>query len=56
MNEGGKKTETSISSLQQRANYMNIAKLQNTNLVTATLIANSLSYSAITFILLIRSR
>ncbi len=56
MDEGGKKTETEIISSQQRASYMNIAKLQNTSLITATLIANSLSYSAITFIMLIRSR
>ena len=55
MGEGGKKTETEIISSQQRASYMNMAKLQNTNLITATLIANSLSYSAITFIILIRS-
>ena len=52
----GKKTQTEITSSQQRVNYMNVAKLQNTNLITATLIANSLSYSAITFIILIRSR
>ena len=52
----GKKTQTEITSSQQRVNYMNMAKLQNTNLITATLIANSLSYSAITFIILIRSR
>jgi hypothetical protein len=55
MDEGGTKTETGIISSQQRAIYMNIAKLQNTNLVITTLIANSLSYSAITIILLIRS-
>ena len=55
MGEGGKKTETELISSQQRASYMNMAKLQNTNLITATLIANSLSYSAITFIILIRS-
>ena len=55
MGEGGKKTETEIISSQQRASYMNMAKLQNTNLITATLIANSLSYTAITFIILIRS-
>ncbi|MBS9386482.1 MAG: filament integrity protein fraC [Dolichospermum sp. BR01] len=54
MGEGGKKTETELISSQQRASYMNMAKLQNTNLITATLIANSLSYSAITFIILIR--
>ena len=54
MDEGGTKTETGIISSQQRAIYMNIAKLQNTNLVMATLIANSLSYTAITIILLIR--
>ena len=52
----GKKTQTEITSSQQRVNYMNMAKLQNTNLITATLIANSLRYSAITFIILIRSR
>ena len=45
MDEGGTKTETGIISSQQRAIYMNIAKLQNTNLVITTLIANSLSYS-----------
>ncbi|MDM3850919.1 MAG: filament integrity protein fraC [Aphanizomenon gracile PMC627.10] len=56
MNEGGKNTQPETSFSQQRASYMNIAKLQNTNLITATLIANSLSYSAITFIILIRSR
>ncbi len=56
MNEGGKKPETEIVSPQQRTSYMNMAKLQNTNLITATLIANSLSYSAITFIIIIRSR
>jgi len=55
MDEGGKKTETDIISSQQRAIYMNIAKLQNTNLVIAILIANSLSYTAITIMLLIRS-
>ena len=53
MNEGGKNTQPETSFSQR---YMNIAKLQNTNLITATLIANSLSYSAITFIILIRSR
>ena len=56
MDEAGKKPEIEITSSQQRASYMNIAKLQNTNLITATLIANSLSYSAITLIMLIRSR
>ncbi|MDP5018159.1 filament integrity protein fraC [Anabaena sp. UHCC 0187] len=56
MDEGGKKTEPEIVSSQQRSSYMNIAKLQNTSLITATLIANSISYSAITFIMLIRSR
>ncbi|MDB9466618.1 filament integrity protein FraC [Dolichospermum circinale] len=55
MDESGKKTEIDIISSQQRAIYMNIAKLQNTSLVTAILIANSLSYTAITIILLIRS-
>ncbi|QSV55721.1 MAG: filament integrity protein fraC [Dolichospermum sp. UKL201] len=56
MNESGKKPQPEITSSQQRASYMNIVKLQNTNLITATLIANSLSYSAITFIILIRTR
>jgi hypothetical protein len=56
MDEGGKKSETEIVSSQQRTSYMNMAKLQNTNLITATLIANSLSYSAITIIIVIRSR
>jgi hypothetical protein len=56
MDEGGKKAETEITSSQQRANYINIAKLQNNNLVTSILIANALSYSAITFIILIRSQ
>jgi hypothetical protein len=57
MNEAGTKTEpeTELMSSQQRANYINIAKLQNNTLVTATLIANALSYSAISFIVLIRS-
>jgi hypothetical protein len=56
MNEEWKKAETEIISSQQRATYMNIAKLQNTNLITTTLIANAISYSAITVIILIRSR
>ena len=56
MDQGGKKSETEIVSPQQRTSYMNMTKLQNTNLITATLIANSLSYSAITFIIIIRSR
>jgi hypothetical protein len=56
MGEGEKKAETEIISSQQRATYINISKLQNTNLITATLIANSLSYSAITIIIIIRSR
>ena len=55
MNEGGKKTETEIISSQKRASYINMSKLQNTNLIAATLIANSLSYSFITFIILIRN-
>ncbi|MTJ08970.1 filament integrity protein FraC [Anabaena sp. UHCC 0204] len=56
MDEAGKAKEIELASSQQRTSYMNIAKLQNTNLITATLIANSLSYSAITLIILIRSR
>ncbi|MEI6444736.1 MAG: filament integrity protein FraC [Nostocales cyanobacterium ELA583] len=56
MDEGGKKTDVEVIYSQQRASYINIAKLQNTSLITATLIANSCSYSAITFIMVIRSR
>jgi hypothetical protein len=56
MDERGKKPETELISSRQRASYINIARLQNTNLITATLIANSLSYSAISLIILIRSR
>jgi len=56
MNESEKTPQSEITSSQQRASYMNIIKLQNTNLITAILIANSLSYSFITFIILIRSR
>ncbi|MBE9005471.1 filament integrity protein fraC [Fortiea sp. LEGE XX443] len=47
-------TETSQRRLLRRS--IPGIKLQTTNLVTTTLIANSLSYSAITIILLIRNR
>lgn len=44
--------ETTETQRRQRRRLIKF-KIQNTNLVTATLIANSLSYSAITIILLI---
>ena len=51
-----KKEEEEKPFQRRRASRFSTAKLQNTNLVTATLIANSLSYSAITLVLFIRSR
>jgi hypothetical protein len=54
MDEAGQKAE--ITSSQERYFYMSLAKLQTTNLITSTLIANALSYTAITVIILIRSR
>jgi hypothetical protein len=54
MDEAGQKAE--IISSQERSFYMSLAKLQTTNLITSTLIANALSYTAITVIILIRSR
>ncbi|MBW4612204.1 MAG: filament integrity protein fraC [Desmonostoc vinosum HA7617-LM4] len=51
-----KKEETQISLQRRKWRTFSMAKLQNTNLVTTTLIANSLSYSVITIILLLRYR
>jgi hypothetical protein len=55
LDTSGKKIEPVFNN-RQRGIQFNRYKLQNTSLVTTTLIANSLSYTAITFILLIRSR
>ncbi len=52
----GKKQEPSESIQRPQWRVGNRARFQSTNLVTTTLIANSLSYSAISFILLIRNR
>lgn len=51
-----KKQEEPQTSQRRRWRSFSNAKLQNTNLVITTLIANSLSYSAITVILLFRSK
>lgn len=51
-----KKEEEPQTSQRRRWRNFSTAKLQNTNLVITTLIANSLSYSAITIILLFRSK
>ncbi|MEH1822740.1 MAG: filament integrity protein FraC [Nostoc sp.] len=50
-----KEEETKISQRQQRLRLSSV-NFQNTNLVTTILIANSLSYTAITIILLFRSK
>ncbi|AFY33823.1 filament integrity protein FraC [Calothrix sp. PCC 7507] len=50
------KEEPESFSVQRKSRRLGKLKFQNTNLVTTTLIANSLSYSAITIILLIRLR
>jgi hypothetical protein len=51
-----KKQEEPQTSQRRRWRNFSSAKLQNTNLVITTLIANSLSYSAITIILFFRSK
>ncbi len=51
----GKKVEPSEVSDRRRWTHNRAFKLQNTNLVTTTLIANSLSYTAITLIMFIRN-
>ncbi|MHC5599899.1 MAG: filament integrity protein FraC [Nostoc sp.] len=50
-----KEEEAQLSQRQQRLRHSSV-NFQNTNLVTTILIANSLSYSAITIILLFRSK
>ncbi|MDZ8055613.1 MAG: filament integrity protein FraC [Aulosira sp. ZfuVER01] len=52
----GKKTEESPNFERQKWRYMTRAKLMSNNLVSTMLIANSLSYSAITLVLLIRMK
>ncbi|MFN6570653.1 filament integrity protein FraC [Dendronalium sp. ChiSLP03b] len=54
--EGSKKEEEVEIPKRLRWRFANKVRFQSTNLVTTTLIANALSYSAITFILLIRNR
>ena len=51
-----KKEEEPQTSQRRRWRSFSTAKLQNTNLVMTTLIANSLSFSAITIILFFRSK
>ncbi|MBN3886771.1 MAG: filament integrity protein FraC [Nostoc sp.] len=51
-----KKEEEPKTSHRQRWRHFSSIQLQNTNLVTTILIANSLSYTAITVILLFRSK
>ncbi|MBG1264924.1 filament integrity protein FraC [Nostoc sp. WHI] len=53
---GAKKEEESQISQRRRWRSLSNLKLQNTYLVTTILIANSLSYTAITIILLFRSK
>jgi hypothetical protein len=55
LDESGKKPEITETSLHQKIIINKKRKLQNTTLVTTTLIANSLSYTAITLILVIRN-
>jgi|GEM_PF-5753997 len=52
----GKKQEEPQPFYRQKVRFISRIRLQDTNLVTTTLIANSLSYTAITIILLIRNR
>ncbi len=51
----GKKKEEPQPSQRQRNRFISKINFQDTNLVTTTLIANSLSYTAITAILLLRN-
>ncbi|MEH2083350.1 MAG: filament integrity protein FraC [Nostoc sp.] len=51
-----KKEEDTQTSQRLQRRYFTTINFQNTNLVTTILIANSLSYSAITIILLFRSK
>ncbi|WP_179197971.1 filament integrity protein FraC [Nostoc sp. T09] len=52
----GKKSEDPPSVERQKWRYMSRSKLISNNLVSTMLIANSLSYSAITLVLLIRMK
>jgi hypothetical protein len=56
LDEGGKQVEETANPYRQVKLISEQAKIQNTTLVTTTLIANSLTYSAITIIMLIRNR
>lgn len=55
LDEIGKKQDVTETSQHEKIIKYARMKIQNTRLVTSTLIANSLSYSAITIILLIRN-
>jgi hypothetical protein len=55
LGEGAKKQETTEYSQRQKSLKNEKLKLQNTSLVTTALIANSLSYTATTLILVIRN-
>jgi hypothetical protein len=54
--EIGKKIETTPNLERQKWRYLNRSKFIGNNLVSTMLIANSLSYSAITLVLLIRTK
>lgn len=51
----GKKKEQAQPFKRQKVRFISKIRFQDTNLVTTTLIANSLSYTAITIILLLRN-
>ncbi|MEA5578872.1 filament integrity protein FraC [Anabaena sp. UHCC 0451] len=55
LDESGKKEEVTETSQRQKILRNEKLKLKNNNLITTTLIANSLSYTAITVILIIRN-
>jgi hypothetical protein len=55
LNELGKSEDISQTSQRQKLFRIEKMKIQNSNLVTSILIANSFSYSAITIILVIRN-
>jgi hypothetical protein len=52
----GKKKEPPPTTQRQQVRFISKARFQDTNLIATTLIANSLSYTAITIILVIRHR
>ncbi|MBD2343370.1 filament integrity protein FraC [Anabaena subtropica] len=54
--EIGKKKENPPPLQRQKVRFISKIRFQDTNLVTTTLIANSLSYTAVTIILLFRNR